>query len=195
MKENMICPACEKFQPKAQECAHCGVIIAKVQAATPESEEVSEKSFGITPTTAVVAAAMVAAVVAFLVIPDDPETVAEKPKETSTLPQATSGKLKLATATIQRANTQKRLRALVTKLNFVSIESPGFNPPSNTQGLAKLVQDGLLTKNDITDAWGRDFVYELKMGPDRGILGQEYEIRLHSAGADGVNNTADDIGM
>ena len=28
-QENMICPACEKFQPKAEECAHCGIVIAK----------------------------------------------------------------------------------------------------------------------------------------------------------------------
>ena len=28
---NMICPACKKFQPKAEECAHCGIVIAKAR--------------------------------------------------------------------------------------------------------------------------------------------------------------------
>ena len=30
---NMICPSCQTFQPKAEICSSCGVIISKVQDA------------------------------------------------------------------------------------------------------------------------------------------------------------------
>ena len=32
VKGNMVCPACEQFQPKAKLCAHCGVVIAKANS-------------------------------------------------------------------------------------------------------------------------------------------------------------------
>lgn len=45
---NMVCPKCGKFQPKAQECAHCGIIVAKfkeAQAARPEPEAQAKPAF------------------------------------------------------------------------------------------------------------------------------------------------------
>lgn len=46
--ENMYCPACEKLQPKAVECVHCGVIIEKALHPTyiPETETPAVKKEG-----------------------------------------------------------------------------------------------------------------------------------------------------
>ncbi len=198
MSENMICPACNKFQPKAEECVECGVVIAKAsqtaapKAEKPQPETVSSGGLPVKPIA--IGLILVIGVAGFLLSRNDSPEPDISPEPTAAQ-KATSGKLAKAAATISLANTRERMRALTTKLNFISIENQMFEPPTNEQGFNKLVQDGLLTRQDITDAWGRDFVYELTITRDMGALGKEYEIRFHSAGPDGVKGNADDVGM
>ncbi|MBT4161101.1 MAG: hypothetical protein HOC70_05815 [Gammaproteobacteria bacterium] len=213
MSENMICPACNAFQPKAEECVKCGVIIAKAsQVATPKADKPPPEpdvTGGLPVKPIAIGVVLIFGVAGFLLTQNDspennspennsPENNSPENNGSSdpnTAQKKPSNKLTQATAAITQANTRERMRALITKLNFVAIEDQSFEPPTNEQGLNKLVQDGLLTKEDITDAWSRDFVYEMVITRDMGALGKEYEMRFHSAGADGITGNADDIGM
>ena len=196
MSENMICPACNAFQPKAEECVKCGVIIAKAsQAATPIVEKPpleTEPTGGLPVIPIAICLILIIGVAGFLLTQNDSPDNGGSPTAVQKPP---SNKLTQAAAVISQANTRERMRALMIKLNMVSIENQSFEPPTNEQGFNKLVQDGLLTKDDITDAWGRDFVYELVITQDMGAFGKEYEIRFHSSGPDGIGGNADDIGM
>ena len=46
MSENMICPACNKFQPAAEECAESGVMLAKAQRPISATKSVDETPAG-----------------------------------------------------------------------------------------------------------------------------------------------------
>ena len=70
----------------------------------------------------------------------------------------------------------------------------GTVPPSNAEGLQVLVDGRYLSQSDITDDWGRKFVYRMEWGKET-PWGKEYEITVHSKGPNGMSGTHDDIGM
>ncbi len=195
MSENMICPACEKFQPKAEECAHCGVIIAKAQKAAeppPAPVKVEEENSGPPVALIGIVAVVVIAGGAFLFSGDDQSTGEQAAKkELSDIEKVAAVKPKVASQ-IQITQTKSKLQTLKTKLYMLSMEWP--EPPTNEQGLNYLVNQGHLKRSEIKDAWGREFAYNMKWTNENAFM-REYEITVHSLGADGLTNTADDIGM
>ena len=191
---NMICPACEKFQPKAELCASCGVVIAKAHkpdaplpkqsASKPDGDGLPVKAIGI------VAVIMIAGGVFFFSGDDQPGDEESKQGKTQ-IEKLAAIKPKVASR-IQVTKTQSTLNTLKTKLYMLSMEWQ--EPPTTEQGLSFLVQQGNLTNAEITDSWGRRFAYKMEWTKET-AFSREYEINVHSLGADGLSNTADDIGM
>lgn len=193
---NMICPACEKFQPKAEECAHCGIVIAKARnpdAPPPRSTKKGSDSDGLPIKAIAIVAVIMIAGGAFLFSgndqPADEENVAKG--SLSQIDKLAVVRPKTASR-IQIVKTQSTLNTLKNKLYMLSMD--WSEPPTNEQGLQYLVRQGHLTKADTTDAWGRGFAYKMEWKKETAFT-REYEITVHSLGADGLTNTSDDIGM
>ena len=200
--ENMICPACKAFQPRADVCNKCGAIIEKAQATAAvtatEGPGASARRFPVAPVAAVVVIVVVLALILLsggddsgeIAGGDEPAAVPEaKPKtEIEKIAAVNPG----AAARIQNQKVMSKLRELKTTLYMLGTE--GGEPPSNEEGLEALVQQGHLRRVDITDEWGNVFDYRLEWGKDDGIS-REYKIFVHSNGPDGISGNADDIGL
>ena len=194
---NMICPACEKFQPKAEECVHCGIVIVKASkpgAAPPKTAKIESDSDGLPIKAIAIVAVIVIAGAAFMFSgndqPADGEQSAAKDSK-SQIANPAASKLNPASR-VQVVRTQATLQTLKTKLYMLSMD--WSEPPTNEQGLQHLVRQGHLTKADTTDAWGREFIYKMEWKKETAFT-REYEITVLSLGADGLTNTSDDIGM
>lgn len=205
---NMICPSCQTFQPKAEICSSCGVIISKVQNADSNRvQKPIEKQASKAPAIKIPAIVLVGAVVVgylFLSDPGNEKEAGNAGDNTSTSDSNKTSKKKVdaldriaafnpaVAENIRRTNVRSKLHALRPMLYMQGME--GGEPPSNEQGLQLLVDQGHLTQNDITDEWGNVFVYRLEWGKDS-PWGKEYKIFVHSKGPDGISGNADDIGI
>ncbi len=191
---NMICPACEKFQPKADECAHCGVVIAKARkpgAPAPQPAQSGSDSDGLPIKAMAIAAVIIIAGGTFLFTGNDQPADQEQSLAKDSPDKLAARKPKTASR-VQIVQTQATLQTLKTKLYMLSMDWP--EPPTNEQGLHHLVKQGHLTDVDTNDAWGRRFAYKMEWKNENAFM-REYEITVHSLGADGLTNTIDDIGM
>ena len=194
---NMICPACEKFQPKAEVCTHCGIVIAKAHkpdAPPPRPAKNDSDTDGLPIKAIAVVVIIIIAGGAYLLTgrnqpAEDEQSIAKD--SPSQIEKLAVIKPKIANK-IQITNTQATLHTLKTKLYMLSME--WAEPPTNEQGLQYLVKQGHLTEAETTDAWGRGFAYKMEWKNENAFT-REYEITVHSVGADGLTNTSDDIGM
>ncbi len=192
----MICPACEKFQPKAEECAHCGIVIAKARkpdAPPPQPTKNESDSDGLPIKAIAIVVVIIIAGGAFLFTGDDQPADEEQSVAKGSPSQIDKlAVIKPKANKIQIAKTRGTLHTLKTSLYMLSMD--WSEPPTNEQGLQYLVRQGHLTKAETTDAWGRGFAYKMKWTKENAFT-REYEIIVHSLGADGLTNTSDDIGM
>ncbi len=194
---NMICPACNEFQPKAEECAQCGIVIAKaLNAAAPQPRpaKIESDDDGLPIKAIAITAFILIAGGAFLLTGNDQLT-----DEDQSVAKGTASQIeKLAVVRPKAASrilltrTQATLQTLKTKLYMLSMD--WLEPPTNEQGLQHLVSQGHLTTADTTDAWGQGFAYKMEWTNENAFM-REYEIVVHSLGPDGLTNTFDDIGM
>ena len=191
---NMICPACEKFQPKAEVCVDCGVVIAKANKPTapPPKQSVSKSDGDGLPVKAIGIAAVIMIAGGVFFFSGDDQSADEESKQGKTQIEKLAAIKPKVASRIQVTKTQSTLNTLKTKLYMLSMEWQ--EPPTTEQGLSFLVQQGDLTNAEITDFWGRRFAYKMEWTKETAV-GREYEINVHSLGADGLSNTADDIGM
>ncbi len=84
--------------------------------------------------------------------------------------------------------TRQKIGTLSSQIQLYTSRKNG-NYPSQSAGLGALKTLGLVKSDEeITDAWGRPLIYNFPA--KRG--GDKYD--LWSPGADGLENTADDIG-
>jgi len=202
---NMICPVCGAFQPRAEICNKCGIIIAKAAnpQAKPEVRSAAKANTGKPPVAMIILAAVIAVpVIGYVLFSTDDDTVTTATDtsndESPVMPAAKSQIERIATVNpavasdLQNSQVQSKLSALRTTLNMYSIDND--KPPSNEEGLQTLVTKGVATAADITDEWGNSFVYRLEWGKET-ALEREYEIFIFSKGPDGVSGTADDISI
>ena len=200
---NMICPSCGAFQPRADTCNKCGIIIAKastVTAGAPASNAVTPETNK--PPVAIIAAVVVvvaAGIGYFLFSGSKTENqTGEAATDTAqTRPAAKKSEIDRigtfnasAASKMHRTNVLSKLSEIRNALNMYGID--GSQPPGNAEGLQVLVDKGLLSESDLTDEWGNPFVYQLKMERDPST-GKDYTISLSSMGPDGVAGNADDI--
>ena len=205
---NMICPSCQTFQPKAEICSSCGVIISKVQdAESNKVQKPTEKQASKAPAMKIPVIVLVGAVVIgfliFSVLGNDKEAGKASDNTSSSANENASTKkvdplnriaaFKPAVAEkIRISNVRSKLHALRPILSMYGM---GIGePPSNEQGLQFLVDQGDLTLDDITDEWGNVFVYQLEWGEERS-WSKEYQIFVYSKGPDGISGNDDDIGI
>lgn len=204
---NMICPACRTFQPRADVCSKCGVVVAKVWDAERGVERKSsapQTAQRPWPKRIAVISVIAIPVVGFLIFSGTrsgkqaedrtaPKTSDQqsKGKELKSIDKVAAFNPQLA-LNVQITNVRAKLHALRTKLNFYLMEAD--EPPSNEQGLQALVNRGFLRQADITDEWGNTFVYQLEWGKKTPWM-QEYKIYVHSKGPDGISGTSDDVMM
>jgi len=204
---NMICPACRTFQPRAEVCTKCGVVVAKVW---DSQRGVEEKSSAPQPTRRPwarrvgVISLIAIPVVGFLIFPGTrsgkeagDKTAAStsgqqsKGKELKSIDKVAAFNPQLA-LNVQITSVRAKLQTLRHKLYIYSME--WGDPPTNEQGLQALVNKGFLSQADITDEWGNTFVYKLEWGK-KTPFAHEYKIYVHSMGPDGVSGTSDDVHM
>lgn len=205
---NMICPACQKFQPKAEICNSCGVIIAKAQkpvsgdAQKPVAQETSKPPIAKFAVILLIAIPVIGFVM-FSGTDNDNEAVNATDSASSNVSEKTKAKKpdsidKIAVFNpavadnLRRTNVRSKLHSLKTTLYMLGVE--GDEPPSNEEGLKLLVEKRYLNQDEITDEWGNIFVYRLEWGKET-PWGKEYKIYVHSKGQDGISGTADDIGL
>ena len=200
---NMICPVCGAFQPRAEICNKCGIIIAKAAnpQAKPEVRSAAKASAGKPPVAWIILAAIIAVPVIGYVLfstTDDKATTATDTAnaETPVTPAAKSQIERIGTFNPAVANklhlsqVLSKLSALRTTLNVYSIDND--TPPSTEEGLPSLVSKGVVTAADITDEWGNTFEYRVDPVRDA-MTGKDYTINLSSKGPDGIAGNADDI--
>lgn len=192
---NMICPACGTFQPKAEECTQCGVIIAKAQAQKAAVEEpaaqANDKSKGGSSSLLAGVAIAAALLVGGWYFWPSGESAPRPPVQPKTQIEKVAAYNAQMAAQIQQTDALTKLRTLRTKLYLM--DEKGVVPPTNEEGLHALVEKGLLKQDEITDPWGHDFAYRL----EEGIQGQgskHYQVYVYSAGPDGIPGNKDDIG-
>lgn len=200
---NMICPSCGAFQPRAEVCNKCGIVIAKASTAansTPEPKVVAQKASK--PPVAIIAA--VAIVIAagigyYLFSGSKTENQAGDAATDTAQSEPAAKKSEIdrigtfnasAASKMHRTNVLSKLSQIRNALNMYGVD--GNQPPGNAEGLQVLVDKGLLSPSDLTDEWGNPYVYQLKMERDPST-GQDYTISLSSMGPDGVAGNADDI--
>ncbi len=205
---NMICPSCETFQPKAEICNTCGVIIAKAQQAVsggvqkPVAQETSKPPIAKFAVILLIAIPVIGFVM-FSGTDNVNETgnvtdsassnASEKTKTKKTDPIDQIAAFNPAVAeNIRRTNVLSKLHSLKTMLYMFGTE--GEEPPSNEEGLQALVDNGFLTQSTITDDWGNIFIYRLEWGKET-PWGKEYKIYVHSKGPDGISGNSDDMMM
>ena len=202
---NMICPVCGAFQPRAEICNKCGIIIAKAAnpQAKPEVRSAAKANTGKPPVAMIILAAVIAVpVIGYVLFSTDDDTVTTATDtsndESPVMPAAKSQIERIATvnpavaSNLQNSQVQSKLSALRTTLNMYSIDND--KPPSNEEGLQTLVTKGVATAADITDEWGNDFEYRVEPVQDA-TTGKDYTIKLYSKGLDGISGTPDDIGL
>jgi general secretion pathway protein G len=84
--------------------------------------------------------------------------------------------------------TQAKLGILGGQIQLYSSQKSG-KLPTQSAGLQALKASGMVkTEEEVTDAWGNPLIYTIP--PKRG--GDKYD--LWSKGADGLENTPDDVG-
>ena len=200
---NMICPSCGAFQPRAETCNKCGIIIAK--ATTPANsvpERNSEQAKSSKPPVAIISVVtiVVVAAIGYFVF-SSPNSKNQTSTASTDSSQTKPAKKKseidrigtfnsAAASNMHRTNALSKLSTIRNALNMYGVD--GNQPPSNAEGLQPLVAKGLLSPSDLTDDWGNTFVYELKNEKDPST-GKDYTISLSSKGPDGVAGNADDI--
>lgn len=195
---NMVCPNCHTFQPRARVCDQCGVIIEKVL--NPNKTPLGKRAAADDKpkTNKLWLVLLIACFIFYLSKENDeePGVVAANDGTRHTTAQESPEPVTAANPDIalkmQRDKVITKLQALKSTLYMLSAE--GRLPPSNEEGLESLLDEGLLTKAEITDEWGNTFVYRLEWGEQVG-LEREYQIFVHSRGPDGVSGNADDIAM
>lgn len=198
---NMICPSCGTFQPRAEVCNKCGIIIAKASTAvatTPQATAVASKS-GKPPVAIIAVVALIAlAAIGYFIFSGS--STAPQPKVTATAkPAARKSEIdrlgtynKHIADNMHRSNVLSKLSVIRNALNMYEVD--GNQPPSTEQGLQPLVDKGLLSADDLIDEWGNTFGYQLKMEKDP-ATGKDYTIKLFSKGPDGIAGNADDISL
>ncbi|MBI2296798.1 MAG: type II secretion system protein GspG, partial [Betaproteobacteria bacterium] len=201
---NMICPSCRTFQPRAEVCSKCGVVVAKVwdaqrgadrKSSVPETRKRPWAKVGVIVLIAV-------PIIGFFIFSGTRSSKEAGDKTAArTSDEQKKGKTlksidKIAAfnpqmaANVQRIQVLSKLQSLRTRFNIYEVE--GGEPPSNEEGLQALVNKGFLRQADITDEWGNTFVYRLEWGK-KTPFGQEYKIYVHSKGPDGIDGTSDDV--
>jgi flagellar basal body-associated protein FliL len=194
----MVCPACGTFQPRAEVCKKCGIIIAKAAkpAAMPAPRVTASSKSGNPILVLIILAVIIALpVLGYLLFTggENAETVMEGARA-SAKPAAKSQIERIASVNpgtannLQRSEVQSKLSALRMTINLYNTENDA--PLSDAEGLEKLVARGMATAADITDPWGHAFVYRMEPATGEGFV-----IRLSSNGPDGMAGTADDIGI
>ncbi len=201
---HMICPRCNTFQPKAEICDKCGVIIAKIQQTIngaekpPAAQEISKPSI---PKFVVIL--LVAIPVIGFIMFSGTDNVNETDSTTSRANDMTKTKKKdpidniaafnpAVAEVVRTTKVRSKLNSLKTMLYMYGTE--GGEPPGNEEGLQSLVDSGYLTQPEITDGWGNIFVYRLEWGKET-VWGKEYKIYVHSNGPDGISGNSDDVMM
>ena len=198
---NMICPSCGAFQPRAEICNKCGIIIAKASAtvtSTPARKVSAPKSSK--PPVAIIAIVTVVVVALIGYFLFSGSKTGNQPAATNTAqtkPAAKKSEIdrigtfnSAAASNMHRTNVLSKLSQIRNALNMYGVD--GNQPPGNDEGLKVLVDKGLLSQSDITDEWGNPFVYQLNMEKDP-ATGKDYTIKLFSSGPDGIPGNADDI--
>lgn len=197
---NMICPSCQTFQPKAEICTNCGVVIAKVQksvyGADTNTDSVSKETSKPPFPKMVMIVLIGIPIIGFILFTGSggknaDNEVKSKTQQIDPIDQIAVVKPAVA-ENIQRTKVQSKLHSLKTMLYMYGTE--GGMPPSNEQGLQALVKSGYLKKHEITDAWGNIFAYRLEWDKET-PWGKEYKIYVHSKGPDGISGNADDVLM
>lgn len=204
---NMICPACRTFQPRAEVCSKCGVVVAKVwdvQRGVEQKPSVPKPGKPPWAKRVGVISLIAIPVVGFLIFSGTrsgkeagDRTAAKtsdqqsKGKKLKSIDMVAAFNPQLA-LNVQITNVRAKLQKLRTMLYMYSME--GGDPPSNEQGLQVLVNRGFLGQADITDEWGNTFVYRLEWGKKTPWT-HEYKIYIHSKGPDGIDGTSDDVAM
>jgi len=199
---HMICPRCNTFQPKAEICNKCGVIIAKVQQTIngsekiPAAQEISKPSI---PKFVVILLVTIP-VIGFIMfsgtdkVNESDSTSSSANKETKTEQKDPIDKIAAFNpAVAEKVRTTKvrsKLNSLKTMLYMYGTE--GGEPPGNEEGLQSLVDSGFLRQPEITDDWGNIFDYRLEWGKET-PWGKEYKIYVHSKGPDGISGNSDDV--
>ena len=201
---NMICPSCGAFQPRAETCNKCGVIIAKASSPAPAASAPQRKAVAANTSKPPVAMIAVIAVVViaiggyFLFSGSNKEKPAAVATDTSQ-PKPAKKKSEIdrigtynpaIASNMHRTNVLTKISTLKTALHMYTID--GSPPPSDEEGLQLLVDKGLVSKSDITDEWGNVFHYRLEWGEET-ALEKKYKIYLSSNGPDGIAGNADDI--
>ena len=184
---NMICPSCGAFQPRAEICNKCGIIIAKASAtvtSTPARKVSAPKSSK--PPVAIIAIVTVVVVALIGYFLFSGSKTGNQPAATNRIGTFNSA----AASNLHRTNVLSKLSQIRNALNMYGVD--GNQPPGNDEGLKVLVDKGLLSQSDITDEWGNPFVYQLNMEKDP-ATGKDYTIKLFSSGPDGIPGNADDI--
>ena len=218
---NMVCPSCGTFQPRADICSKCGVVIAKKTGAgkkptagpipkpkpkpgvNPAARPAAKTATSKLPLALIIPAAIIAVIVlGYLVFSGGDETDDSTIETTAPAAPAKTGSeaqidriavVKPGVANeLQRSQVQSKLHTLRTQMNLYLVENA--QPPSNEEGLQSLVEKGVLTAADITDAWGNAYVYKLEWGEET-ALEKKYTIFMSSKGPDGITGNADDIGL
>jgi len=199
----MICPSCGAFQPRADVCNKCGIIIAKAStaaaSATASNAVVPKTSNPPVTMIAIVAVVVVAVIGYFLFSGSDNENQSAGVAADTTKAEPAAKKSEIdrigtfnpaVAENMHRTNVLSKLSEIRNALNMYSVD--GNQPPTGAEGLQVLVDKGLLSQSDLVDEWGNPFVYQIKMETDL-ATGSNYTINLSSMGPDGIPGNADDI--
>lgn len=211
--QNMVCPGCGAFQPRAEVCIKCGVVIAKkagpsqkpkpmagpipMMKAKPQAGPATKPADSKPPLALILAAVIVVFGICYLVFFPPGKSVAGKTEEKKTTPAKTEIE-RIATVKpgvaneLQRSQVQSKLHTLRTQLNLYLTEHE--QPPSNEEGLQSLVAKGVLTEAVITDEWGHAYNYRLEWGQETATE-KKFKISVTSNGPDGIAGNEDDIGL
>jgi len=201
---HMICPGCKTFQPKAEICNECGVIVAKVQQRINGAEiKPAAKESSKLPVPKIVVILLIAIPVIGFIMFSGTDKVNETDSTSSSANEKTKTEKKdpidniaafnpAVAEKVRTTKVQSKLHSLKTMLYMYGTE--GGEPPGNEEGLQSLVDSGFLAQPDITDDWGNIFVYRLEWGKET-PWGKEYKIYVHSKGPDGISGNSDDVMM
>ena len=210
--QNMVCPGCGAFQPRAEVCIKCGIVIAKKAGpikkptagpipkpqAKPPARPAAKPAGSKPPLGLILLAAIIIVPVASYFLfaakgkPATDTTTGSKPAPAKTEIERIATLKPGVANELQRSQVQSKLHTLRTQLNLYLTEHE--QPPSNEEGLQSLVAKGALTEADITDAWGHAYNYRLEWGQES-AMEKKYTISLSSNGPDGIPGNADDIGL
>lgn len=198
----MVCPSCHTFQPRAEACNQCGVIIEKVLNAgkTPVEKQKPVVANDPPKTNKLWLVLLLVCVYFYYSKQKDNEELeaavsaaaTSAALETSEQEQPATAVDPGAESNTQREKVMAKLQALKSTLYRLQVE--GRMPPGNEDGLQYLVDEGILAQADITDEWGNTFVYRLEWTQQAGEE-KQYSIFVHSRGPDGISGNDDDVMM